>query len=498
MLALGAAVVASALMFPSAAPAAAAGESVTVTEAPRNSQVTPRDADNTAVVPVAGSFVGPDVNEVRLVVEGNGATDTFTATSSPFRFSPRITAGLFEYTFTLTASGPGGTQVVDQRTGIVAGDVFVIQGQSNAEALAYKGSASAESSPFIRSFGDYTANPSTSTADRNWHTASGDAGPGFIGQWGIRMARRIVDAQKVPVAVFNGAHGGKPIGFFQRDDVDPGNPATNYGRLRQRLQAAGVMEKVKAVLWYQGESDFDDAAGHRTGFTSLLQDWRADVGTSIPGGTKYYTTQVRTQACADRNPVQLREAQRQFGDTLGVTVMSTTAFDGHDGCHYAYDGGYREFGDAMYAYLNRDFYGGPSAGVAAPNPSTVSVSGSQLVVKLRADDPLTVEPGIADDFVVVGSSVTVTGVTFQAGGTLVLSLSGPPTGITGLTYRGHAGSGPAITNATGIGMLTFTLPVAGAATGEVVAPPAVNNGLSASGLRDLYAKTTKSSSKTRP
>ncbi len=44
---------------------------------------------------------------------------------------------------------------------------------------------------------------------------------GSVGQWAIRMGRRIVDTYKVPVALVNGAHGGQPISFFQRNDANP-------------------------------------------------------------------------------------------------------------------------------------------------------------------------------------------------------------------------------------------------------------------------------------
>ena len=49
---------------------------------------------------------------------GNGETQTFTApASAPFRFTPRITAGLWDYTFELRATGPGIDRVVARRTG---------------------------------------------------------------------------------------------------------------------------------------------------------------------------------------------------------------------------------------------------------------------------------------------------------------------------------------------------------------------------------------------
>ena len=58
-----------------------------------------------------------------------------------------------------------------------------------------------------------------------------------------------------------------------------------------------------------------------------------------------------------------------------------------------------------------------------------------------------------------GAAVTVSSVTYQAGGKLLLTLSGPATGATSLTYQGHNGAGPWITNATGTGLLAFTMAI---------------------------------------
>jgi hypothetical protein len=434
---------------------------VALTESPQDLQLIPRDTQGGSTVPVAGRITDSRVRRVQLRVSSNGKTDTYTSSTRSFRFAPRIRAGLQDYTFELRASGPGFDRVVASREGVVSGDVYVVQGQSNSEAAKYNGAANAEESPYLRSFGSPNSNSSISGADRVWHYATGDVTnqSGSVGQWAIRMGRRIVDTYKVPVALVNGAHGGRPISFFQRNDANPDDLETNYGRLRQRLSAAGVINQVRGVLWYQGESDSDNAAVHVAGFTSLLQDWRSDFGSNIPGGSRYYVYQVRTSPCGNTTAMNLREAQRQLGDSAGVTVLSTNGLSGHDGCHYAYLGGYREMGDHTFAVLARDLYGGPSAGVAPPNPASVTASGSQLVVQLRSTDALTVDAGVAADFRVEGAVVTVSSVVYQPGGKLLLTLSGPATGATALTYHGHNGAGPWITNATGTGLLAFTLPV---------------------------------------
>jgi hypothetical protein len=70
-----------------------------------------------------------------------------------------------------------------------------------------------------------------------------------------------------------------------------------------------------------------------------------------------------------------------------------------------------------------------------------------------------VDAGVGADFRLVGSNVTVSSVAYQAGGSLKLTLSGTPTGATALVYQGHLKAGPWITNATGTGLLAFSLPI---------------------------------------
>jgi len=430
---------------------------VKLTEMPQDLKLIPRDADNGANPAVAGEVTAAGVDHVELQVTGHGETQTFTApASAPFRFTPRIEAGLWEYTFELRAVGPAVDRVVARRTGIVSGDVYVVQGQSNAEAAPRAGAANVEESPYLRSFGSSNADSTISGADRVWHYATGDVTQqsGSAGQWAIRMGRRIVDTYGVPVALFNGSHGGKPISFFQRNDTTPNDLSTNYGRLRSRLQASGVLSKVKGVLWYQGEAESDNASVHISGFTSLLADWRTEMSAA-----KYFVYQVRTSPCNNTTNINLREAQRKLGDTHNVTLLSTNGLSGHDGCHYAYADGYREMGDHAFAVLARDLYGGPSDGVAPPNPASVTKSGTTLTVKLRSADPLTVQAGANADFRLVGSTVTVTSVAYQADGSLKLTLSGTPTGATALVYQGHLKAGPWITNATGTGLLAFSLAI---------------------------------------
>lgn len=431
---------------------------VRLTAAPSDRQLFPRDASGGSKVPVTGQVTDPRVRTVRLEVSSGGRTWTYSQPVNALRsfgFAPRITAGLREYRFRVRAIGEGVDRIVADRTGVVSGDVYVVQGQSNAQANQYVGSANGEQSPYLRGFGSPAPDRTISEADRGWHYSHGDVSyqSGSAGQWALRIGRRLVDTYKVPVALLNGAHGGQPIAFFQRNDAAPDDGATNYGRLRQRLVAAGALGKVRGVLWYQGESDNDNAAVHVTGFSALLDDWRREFGAS-----KYYVYQVRTSPCGNSTTIALRDAQRRLGDSHRVVPLSTTALKGHDGCHYAYAGGYRDLGDHAFRSVARDLYGGPAAGVSAPNPASATASGNRITVRLRTNDPLTVEPGAEADFRVTGAAVTVSAVGYSAG-SLVLTLSGPATGAIAVSYLGHLRSGPVIINATGAGLLAFDQPL---------------------------------------
>jgi PKD repeat protein len=334
---------------------------------------------------------------------------------------------------------------------VVAGEVFLIQGQSNAVASQQEGDANVNQGPFLRSFGTHSQTPDVTTADVAWHQAEGNraTGPGAIGQWGLRMGRLLVERHQIPIAILNGAKGGEPITYFQRHDADPTDLATNYGRLLHRVRAAGLQSGVRAILYYQGEADKTDPQAHHDGWVALHEAWLED----FPSVERTYVTQIRRGTL-------IREVQRRFADEIpAVAVMSTNGLDGHDGVHYVYAEGYEELGGWYAGLLGRDLFGAADLpDVEAPNVKRVYFSkanGTEVTIEVR--DPgatMAWDPGAEADFIVEGQNVTVTSGSAQ-GVKVILTLSGSGLGATGLTYEGHAGAGPWVTNASGIGLLSF-------------------------------------------
>ncbi|MEE9384158.1 MAG: PKD domain-containing protein [Nannocystaceae bacterium] len=345
---------------------------------------------------------------------------------------------------------------------LVAGDLYVIQGQSNAVARRYSGDANpGNQGPFVRSFGTNAGEDAAAAADTIWRIANGDngGGDGGIGQWGLRMAAVLSAETQVPLGLLNGGKGGRPITYFQRNDEDHADLSTNYGRLLTRLTAAGIDQDIRAFLWYQGESDQDNFMSHRAGFIALYEDWRDDYGEV----DRTYITQIRS-GCGG-TWVGVKNVQRNLADEYeAITVMSTTALNGHEGCHYAFANGYESLGDRYAALLGRDLYGlVPDADVEPPNPKLARFTdaGAAVVVTMRNEtSELTYQDGAHADFRLENApGITVTGGSVQ-GHQLILRLSGDGSAATGITNLGHAKAGQWVTNENGVGLLTFfALPI---------------------------------------
>jgi hypothetical protein len=284
-----------------------------------------------------------------------------------------------------------------------------------------------------------------------------------VGQWGLRLGRRILDTYGIPVAIINGARGGWPITSFQRNDANPEDLGTNYGRALHRAEQAGGRNHVRAIFWYQGESENGDADAHEKGWTALRDDWRQD----FPSIGKIYVFQLHVGCGVNQFDADLRNRQRLFADRFPeVEIVSTTgAGNTFDNCHFPYINGYETLADQLFRLVQRDLYGAaPLNDIEPPNPYYAYFStpaNDQITLIMRnPNDTLMFYPGAEADFKLTGSAVVVTGAVTN-GNKLILNLSGNASGATGLIYGGHIGTAePMVTNGSGVGLLAFhNLPI---------------------------------------
>lgn len=452
-------------LFPSLLLLLAQNPAVEFTAHPVDGQLYPRNANNIADVRVAGTVHEAGWTTVTCVVRRDGvpfAMRQQTLNFNPFGGAPfdlgiKIHAELAQYDFAVLLRNDDGRKVVGTAENVVAGDAFLIQGQSNAVASDSHNQnlANQDQSSWIRSFGTTSLNGNLAANDRNWYMADGeyDREEGAIGAWGLRMASNIVASEHIPVAVLNGAVGATPIVWHQRNDSNPMDTSTNYGRLLTRATNAGLADHIRAIFWYQGEADGDNAEPYVGRFHRLYQDWLED----FPSAEKVYVFQVRN-GCGDPS-IELRDVQRRFKEYLSkVEVMSTTAVKAHDGCHFYY-GGYRQLGNQISRQVARDLYGSTDTHEIDP-PYVIkakfgSTSNDQVILTFADPDDRLVVGRFADEDFVLEDGVAVHSIQI-IGNRLAMWLTGPTTSST-IAYVGHPKNGSWIANARGVGALAFKI-----------------------------------------
>ncbi|WP_332733269.1 sialate O-acetylesterase [Flavihumibacter sp.] len=466
---------------------------------PSDYQLYPRNfSTNLAVVNIQGSYEqSSGYTELRLKRYRNGSFQGTTTVPllyvggiANFSFSVDIPAELANYRFDLFAFNNAVETLVRTANNVVAGDAYIIQGQSNAVANirgSYDASNDANSfsnapnRQFVRVYGGAS---STGNYSKRWFIGEGNAwfeNDFNAGQWGMRMASNIAGTQGIPVCIMNGANPGRSITWFQRNDGNPTDINSNYGRLLQRITEAGLKNHIRGVFWYQGEND---AAGslspaqmstteYKNLFLELYNDWKSD----FPNISRIYVAQIRfgcgmftREGC-----LQIQEAQRQVAKELtDVSIISTNNTThllentSANYCHYKLLEGYQKIGDWMSLIVRKQLYNAtqlPSS-VEPPKPvsaifSAFSSPGIASQVSITLEDPnttYTINGDLTSEFSLSGGSYTVTGVTLNGSQLLInfVRNSGTTTNPTAVNYLSHNNlPAPIITNAGGLGLVHF-------------------------------------------
>ncbi len=381
----------------------------------------------------------------------------FTSGTAPFSYSIKLPAGKYHYQFNISFEGPDSfkQKILD----VLVGDIYIIQGQSNAVANSYNGSIKPKYfDSFLRSFGSSTYDYTNCQNDTTWHFINGDGyyGPGRIGQWPTVIGKYLLDSFGIPIAFLNGAVGGTFVSQHQRYNPQPDNLNTIYGRLLYRMQKARITKNVRGILFFQGESDGQQGKVHDSLFRILYADWRKDY----PNLQQNYFVQVRGGGCGSPTAAML-ELQRQFEFSLSrLKVISSNGLNGHDGCHYWLTNGYEQLGLELAPLLARDLYNSKrKTNIDPPNIGNIFYNNElHTEIKLSMLQPLDsifVDVGFEQLFSVTGdASVSIiSGKVFK--NNVLLTLNKGTCSTLYLTYMGKAGSQPWVKNRIQSGLIGF-------------------------------------------
>ncbi|HTN73653.1 MAG TPA: DUF2341 domain-containing protein, partial [Pirellulaceae bacterium] len=280
------------------------------------------------------------------------ATETSKlAADKSYSLTVKLKPGLIKYRTEFGTKTGDRESVLHSASNLVCGDAFIIIGQSNAVATDFGKENPLEPSEWIRTFGATDGGPQGSRL-KLWASAQARnaGGKSEIGYWGLELGRRLVESEKIPICIINGAVGGTRIDQHQRNAADPTDVTTIYGRLLWRVKEARLTHGIRAVLWHQGENDqgADGPTGgygwetYRPYFIDLAAAWKEDY----PNIERYYVFQIWPKSCSmgiNGSDNKLREEQRTLPRLFSnLSVMSTLGIKPPGTCHYP-AAGYAEF-----------------------------------------------------------------------------------------------------------------------------------------------------------
>ncbi|GAA4395482.1 hypothetical protein GCM10023187_02410 [Nibrella viscosa] len=333
---------------------------------PQRMQVYARDNNNEAVVPISGRVYSSAWSYMSLVVYRNDNRIGYRRsqlqyaagdTTGRFEFSYPIKAELADYAFEVfLCRGADSVQIVRQEE-IVAGDYFVINGQSNAYAVRNNNYFS----KYARTIGrrpDQEGMPETEFLAYGWSEPP-------TGTWGLMLQQLIEEKYKIPTCVINGAVPGTNIAQHLERGFSPENDKYSiYGRLLNRVKQSGAT-RIRAFFWLQGE---DDALGgtpnYPEQFDRLYKMWQADY----PNVEQFVVLQINILFNPFYGAGAIREFQRRVPALYPKTKnFATLGLPNYDGIHYEADG-YRVLGRQLVSFIAPALYKeADSVNVATPN-----------------------------------------------------------------------------------------------------------------------------------
>ena len=286
----------------------------------------------------------------------------------------------------------------------------MIDGQSNGLATDTGEKSPPVTNKWIRSYGRPIGELKKENLWCNpvWKAEKGEKAE--LGWWGMKLAERLLESQKIPIFMINGAVGGTRIDQHQRSPTDPADLNTIYGRTLWRVQQAKLTHGIRAILWHQGEND-QGADGPTGGygwetyqplFVEISAGWKQD----FPNVQNYYVFQIWPDSCSMGGRLgsgdMLREKQRTLPQLYSnMSIMSTLGIRPPGPCHFPL-AGWEEIARLIQPLIERDQYGKlPTAFITPPNLVQATFTSSEAIA-LEFDQPIVWNDKLANQFYLDG------------------------------------------------------------------------------------------------
>jgi len=438
-------------------------------EKPEDNQFYARDDKNEATLYYNGTSAEAADSVFLKVYADDQLITTKTqklAAERTYVLSAKLKPGLIKYRVEFGSNAADRETILHTATNLLCGDAYLIDGQSNALATDTGEQSPPETSEWIRSYGgpngDGKGERPNLWCNPVWKAQKGEKAE--LGYWGMELAKRLVESQRIPIFMINGAVGGTRIDQHQRNPANPEDTSTIYGRLLWRVRQARLTHGVRGILWHQGENDqgADGPTGgygwetYQQYFIEMSAGWKQDY----PNVQHYYLFQIWPKACAmgvNGSDNMLREVQRTLPTLYShMSIMSTLGIKPPGGCHYPL-AGWAEFARLIQPLIERDNYGKVfTESITPPNLVKAAYTSDQRdAIALEFDQPIMWADALASQFHLDGEGGKVASGSV-IGNVLTLKLASPSTAQQ-ITYLNGQSWDPnnLLYGANGIAALTF-------------------------------------------
>lgn len=339
--------------------------SVTYYQVPKQLHFFARDQQDSAEVVFRGKINSNGYDSMYLDLFKNNAYIKrkvfkliYSGGNAPFNLSHKIHAELSEYKFKLHVLDGGVVTQLMVVDSIVCGDAYIISGQSNSDR---SNNLATYKNEYCRTFGvqtidfNYTPYIASDTA----FSLSVARAPNFytesysnVGVWGLRLQKFIKENFGIPTCIINGGLGGSAIEANLRNNSNPMDLSTAYGKLLYRVTKAGLNNGIKAIFWYQGESNGTSTwVNYSNNFNTLYNSWKQNY----PNFRRIFLFQTRP-CCSEPLSSELREVQRNIPFSYNdIEILATNGILDFEGWHFEYNG-YNSIADMVYVPLCQKFY----------------------------------------------------------------------------------------------------------------------------------------------
>ena len=390
-------------------------------EKPVNNQFYARDDKNEGTLYYNGTLnEAADAVFLKVYADDKlvGTENQKLGADKAYAFAVKLKPGLIKYKVEFGSRNGNAETVQDTVTNIVCGDAYLIDGQSNALATDWGQGERPDTSEWVRSFGSNDGDIS-----KGWGNAVRRHGAWEIGCWGMDLAKGLVESQKVPICIMNGAVGGTLIEAHQRNPENPTDGETIYGRLLNRIQRARLTHGIRGAFWHQGENNqgTQGATGgygwetYEQYFVEMTGAWKQDY----PNIQHDYIFQIWPNSCSmggNWNSDKLRDVQRTLPRLYSnMSCMSTLGIRPPGFAHFPPEG-YAVMAGLIAPLVERDNYGKVfEKPITAPDVKRAYFTGEKKdEIALEFDQPMAWSDALTSQFYLDGKEGKVASGTASA------------------------------------------------------------------------------------